>query len=91
MPNNGPDSLTDAAKEIYNDESEGCTSYSVKSLASNSVNVLVQIDRLHGDEWFQIEPGQEEIFRVTDRGINKVQAKAASGTADILKGVVAQT
>jgi len=90
MAKNGPQTLDDQPAVIYADE-DGCTSYMVRNLITNVANVLVCIPSLHGDEWFHLEPGQEEVFRVGDENLHLVKAKAASGTVDILKGVVAKT
>jgi len=90
MPNNGPETLTETPVAIYDSE-DGCTSYSVRAASTNGSNVQVRVPRLHGEEWFHIPPGAEEIFRVADHGITTIMARAESGTVDILKGVVALT
>jgi len=90
MANNGAQQLTTTEAEVYADP-DGCTSFQVKVLASAAANALIQVDTLHGSEWFEIEPGDTVIFRLMHLGIRKIRGKAASGTVDILKGVVAKT
>jgi len=90
MPNTGTQTLTASEDLIFKDPA-GCTSYSIKNLSSSAGNAQIHVDTLHDDgEFFEIEPGDEYIFRLNHLGIRRITGKAPSG-ADILKGVVAKT
>jgi len=78
-------------QKIYED-TDGCTTFLIRCLASSANDALVNIPGLHdAGEFFPIPPGQEYPFRLNHLGIREVFVKGDGGNADISGGIVAKT
>jgi hypothetical protein len=85
------ETLDSTGKFIF-DDATGCTSFLVRCKSGSVASALVNVEGLHADgEWFEIEAGQEYVFRSGRLGIRKIFAKGDSGNADVIYGIVAKT
>ncbi len=86
----------DATGEVIYEASEendsGATSYMLKVNADSENPALINIPGLHlTGEFFPLDIGESQVFRIGDLGIKEIFAKGNGGNAIVQGGIVAKT
>lgn len=86
----GSVTVTTVGEYIYAD-ADGCTTVLVRVHEDSTNPALVNVEGLHGADFFPIPIGGEVLFRLFNLGIKRVFAKGDGGDSDIEFGAVAKT